>query len=219
MVSFVVVHNSTRFNHQSMSTKLAKDVLRKRIKSDLAKLKPEYIESQSKIVCKMLSSLPEFQQAKSIGLYMNMPAMEINTHDIIKQCFEHQKKVYLPKCENKQRDGRRLRHLAFLSVPDMSYVDSMLPSGKYNLREPATGEDIMEGDPLDLLIVPGVAFSLSGTRLGHGAGYYDEFLHAYKAHFGRVPFLIGVGLKEQVSCSIPTESHDWTLNQVLVPYE
>lgn len=202
-----------------MCVKLIKKTLRIRILSELLKLSSEAIQNQSRIILKKLLATPEFQHAKSVGLYMNMPTMEVYTQDIIKLCFEQEKLVYLPKCENKFTNGRRLEHLTFLSVASMEKVLSLKPCGKYKLREPSSGEDIMMSGLLDLLIVPGVAFSLSGQRLGHGAGYYDEFLHLYFSKFGKSPYLIGLSLLEQIVDQIPTESHDWNLDKVLLANE
>ncbi|SGZ47559.1 CIC11C00000002264 [Sungouiella intermedia] len=194
---------------------ITKKALRKHVLTRLANLTPESVSRQSSLVFRSLRESPEFQQANSIGLYMNMPTMEIHTQDIIKLCFDLNKKVFLPKCVDTKMEGRRLRHLRFLSLPTMESVLSLKPSGKYNLREPQEGEDAMESGQLDLLIVPGVAFSLTGQRLGHGAGYYDEFLQAFNSKFGRTPYLLGLSLQEQIVDHIPMESHDWHLNKIV----
>lgn len=194
---------------------MTKSVLRKHVVDALSKLSSSSISLQSKQVLKILQAIPEFQQAKSVGLYMNMPTMEVYTQDIIQLCFDQNKRVFLPKCENSVRQGRRLRHLSFMLLTSMERVLSLQPSGKYNLREPQEGEDVMDSGMLDLLIVPGVAFSRTGKRLGHGAGYYDEFLSAFSSKFERTPYLIGLSLQEQIVNDIPMESHDWTLDQVV----
>lgn len=75
-------------------------------------------------------------------------------------------------------------------------------------------------DPLDLILLPGVAFTMRGDRLGHGMGYYDKYLHEY---FRRYPnsenthrtHLIGLAFKEQIVDDMPTEPSDYTLDIVL----
>lgn len=70
--------------------------------------------------------------------------------------------------------------------------------------------------------MPGVAFSRSGGRLGHGMGYYDKYLHDY---FNRYPdrvkinktLLIGLGFSEQIvyDDQLPLEPFDYPLDEVL----
>ena len=62
---------------------------------------------------------------------------------------------------------------------------------------------------LDLIFLPVVAFDLSLTRLGYGAGYYDKTLA--DCH----PYLIGVAYEWQKQASIPTEPWDIKLDMVI----
>jgi 5-formyltetrahydrofolate cyclo-ligase len=74
-------------------------------------------------------------------------------------------------------------------------------------------------DPLDVILMPGVAFTNNGDRLGHGMGYYDKYLQSY---FNRFPnsnqhqtVLIGLAFREQIIDNVPTDENDWKLDIVL----
>jgi 5-formyltetrahydrofolate cyclo-ligase len=78
---------------------------------------------------------------------------------------------------------------------------------------PTAHGDPWEG-PIDLVIVPGLAFSPAGDRLGYGAGYYDRLLAE-----GRHARAIGVGYAFQLVPSVPTEPHDVRVDAVLTDGE
>lgn len=61
------------------------------------------------------------------------------------------------------------------------------------------------------MIVPGVAFTLSGARLGRGKGFYDK----YMSQSGFCASTIGVCYEEQLVPSLPCEPHDITVGEVL----
>lgn len=85
---------------------------------------------------------------------------------------------------------------------------------------------------LDLILLPGVAFSRNGGRCGHGMGYYDKFLHE---HFNKNPHrrnhsqqtsiddkiaakqtvLLGLAFNEQVRDDIPLEATDVLLDNII----
>jgi 5-formyltetrahydrofolate cyclo-ligase len=70
-----------------------------------------------------------------------------------------------------------------------------------------------EPDPaaIDLVVVPGVAFTASGHRLGQGGGWYDRFLTGLRPGVQR----IGVCFRECLVDEIPTEAHDITMDLVI----
>jgi 5-formyltetrahydrofolate cyclo-ligase len=63
----------------------------------------------------------------------------------------------------------------------------------------------------DVVIVPGLAFTVDGDRLGQGGGWYDRFLSNTRAGCTT----IGVGFDMQVVGSLPTEPHDIALDYVV----
>lgn len=85
---------------------------------------------------------------------------------------------------------------------------------------------------LDLILVPGVAFTSKGGRLGHGMGYYDKFLNE---HFAKNrhrytesqqlsveekisiknTISFGLAFKEQIVHEVPLEKTDVLLDQII----
>ena len=77
----------------------------------------------------------------------------------------------------------------------------------------ALPEDDPPIDPalVDVVIVPGLAFTADGERLGQGGGWSDRFLPQLRAGCTTV----GVGFQAQLVESLPTEPHDVTLSIVV----
>ena len=63
----------------------------------------------------------------------------------------------------------------------------------------------------DVVIVPGLAFTAAGDRLGQGGGWYDRFLSVARPDC----VAIGVCFNEQIVDALPTEPHDVTMDVVV----
>lgn len=198
------------------STKRLKTEIRNTVKYKLSRISTESLLRQSRFVYECLKQIPEFENARKVALFMNTPTMEIQTDKIIKFCFNAGKEVFLPKCNYDYKLDRKKNHLSMLKVPTYADVLKLEPQGKYKLLEPVEGLDALDTDGIDLIVLPGVAFSRQGERLGHGAGFYDEFLTHYQNKFKTVPFLIGIGLHEQLVDNIPVEQHDWRADCLII---
>lgn len=70
-----------------------------------------------------------------------------------------------------------------------------------------------EPDPatVDVVLVPGLAFTPTGDRLGQGGGWYDRFLSRRRP--GTVT--IGIGFREQLVDVLPSEPHDVRLDHIV----
>lgn len=104
-----------------------------------------------------------YKNAERIMFYISMP-QEPDTHSMIKQALADGKKVFVPKVIS----GTEM--VACEIKGNEAYVKTSL--GVY---EPEKAQAYPE-DKLDLIVVPGMAFSKNGTRLGFGGGFYDRFL-------------------------------------------
>uniref|UniRef100_A0AC35FCF9 5-formyltetrahydrofolate cyclo-ligase n=1 Tax=Panagrolaimus sp. PS1159 TaxID=55785 RepID=A0AC35FCF9_9BILA len=71
--------------------------------------------------------------------------------------------------------------------------------------------------PLDLVLTPSVAFTLDGKRLGHGKGFYDQFFASHQKMFNKMPFKVGLGLKEQIIDDLPISEFDILMDFVISP--
>ncbi|MBQ3097385.1 MAG: 5-formyltetrahydrofolate cyclo-ligase [Kiritimatiellae bacterium] len=86
-----------------------------------------------------------------------------------------------------------------------------LVAGPMGILEPALEGDglksVAEGD-VAVWIVPGLAFSRSGARLGYGGGWYDRFL----AKSDPSSISLGVAYPFQIVDDLPLEPHDLPLS-------
>ena len=98
--------------------------------------------------------------------------------------------------------NRRLRNLVTTNLDNLQI-------GVFNTRYASSAEQY-EGS-YDIILVPGLAFTASGYRLGHGGGYYDTFLAQHPE-----ALKVGVGYPSQLVDQLPIEDHDITLDIVLL---
>ena len=108
-----------------------------------------------------LESLIEFQNSVNIGLFHSLND-EVNTHFFIEK-WSHSKNIFLPRIV-----GDDLEMVKYIREDD-------LDEGKFKIKEPSN-KIISELKDLDIIIIPAVALSCTGQRIGRGKGYYDRLL-------------------------------------------
>ncbi len=105
-------------------------------------------------------------------------------------------------------DGKRLLlprvHAGEIEVCD---ADGPMVTSRIGVDEPQG--PALSYDVVDFVIVPGLAFTLDGHRLGYGGGFYDRFLPRVD-----VPN-VGVCFAEQLVDALPTEPHDVRVQRVI----
>lgn len=176
---------------------MTKSEVRQEIRRRKAACSAEERASLSREVIGKLIATPQWQQAHTVLLYHSLPD-EVATHDLITEALSAGKRVLLPVVVG---DDLELR---FLPTPDS------LREGAFHILEP-TGDPFTDYAAIDLAVIPGVAFTPDGRRLGRGRGYYDRLL----AHFPQSPYLIGLCWPFQLLADLPTEPHDLTMHAVI----
>lgn len=92
-------------------------------------------------------------------------------------------------------------------------VGGALRQHAMGMMEPTADAPRVDPKAIDLVLVPGLAFDRSGTRLGHGAGYYDAWLPLLRHGTPRV----GVAHPDLVADELPCEPHDVRMTHLLLP--
>jgi 5-formyltetrahydrofolate cyclo-ligase len=176
-----------------------KSPLREKLTQLRNQVDPTYAELASQGIWNILCKLNEFDKAKGIGAFASTPS-EINTYSILEGSLELGKKLYLPKVLKDKN------HFHFYPVLNFK----TLTKGAFGILEPS-GHKPADWEEIDLVLVPGLAFDLTGNRLGFGKGYYDRVLPQLKKSI----LTIGLGYSFQIVDKIPAEPHDVPLKAVL----
>ena len=183
-----------QFLTTKMTTK-SKSEIRTAAKQAVKSLLPEQRISKSALIVKEILSLEAVKSARVIALYASLPDEVISGEAI--DTLATQKRVVLPRVAGDDMDF-------------YPYDPTAMEIGSFGISEPQT-EVAIDPSKIDVIIVPGVAFTLSGMRCGRGKGYYDKYL----SRNGFRAIKIGVCYKEQLAEDIPSEPHDILMDCVI----
>lgn len=176
-----------------------KNLIRKEMKESLALLTKPYYEHYSYKIANTLYKDEDWLKADVIGITISKEP-EVDTYQIIRKAWEAGKKVVVPKCNPKKKT------LSFRKIREFSQLESVF----YGLLEPII-EQTMEVKPedIDLLFVPGLAYTREGFRLGFGGGYYDRYLTNYEGK------TLSLAFHFQVIPQFPIEKHDIPVSKII----
>ena len=146
----------------------AKSDIRRKIQSLREQLPVDDRIAFSRTISENLSRLEDYRQAGTVLGYMNFGA-EFASELWIRQVLADRKRLVLP------RVNRHTSHLDLYWVDD---PETQLAQGLWGIREPIVErcERLDDINNVEFALLPGVAFTRSGARLGYGGGYYDKLL-------------------------------------------
>lgn len=174
----------------------SKDTLRNQIRA-LVRSSAATLGERSKSLQKKILELPAWKSAQTVGLFASLP----DEPDLLELMSVPNKTFAFPCII-----GDALVWRTAIRQTDLRLIQP----GIRHLREPQDGPIIPEAQ-IQLLLVPGLAFTRQGFRLGRGGGFYDRALQ----HFPKSTVRAGVCFQFQILRSLPVEPHDQSVDFIL----
>jgi len=194
------------------------DFFKKSIRKDIATKIASYTDFEkakaSQIAAEKVLSMPEFKESSIVLAYLPT-TNEADCTDIIKEALAQKKTVAIPKIDSALMAQQQYQ-IDFYVLNAQKEIEEQTQEGPYGILEPDEScpkITFMELDSI-FMLVPGVAFSINGKRLGHGKGFYDRYIDSLHKKDLK-PYLCGFCLPCQILSDIPTEDHDISMNTVV----
>ena len=154
-------------------------------------------ERDGQMALEALKTFEPFKKARTIAAYMPME-QEVQIQPVLRLVLSEGKRLLLPRVVSKT-------DMAFFQVTELSGLEK----SAYGILEPKAAAPRFEG-AVDLVLIPLLALSPNGVRLGHGGGYYDRYLHKNPA------VTVAVVNKNRLFSPLPEEKHDVRVNCYIV---
>ena len=155
-----------------------------------------------------------YKNASCIAAFFSLPE-EVDTLPIIARAFMDKKRVLLPRVAA----GSNEMDFYELAAPVLG-LEAQTEANAWGIREPLESLPLIEKKniPADAaILVPGLAFSKDGRRLGRGKGFYDRYLSellAANPTFAERGKFCGYCMALQIADSVPTEENDILMQEV-----
>jgi 5-formyltetrahydrofolate cyclo-ligase len=162
----------------------------------------------SEVAVATLMQLPEYENAQTVLWYIDCRS-ELRTKHALPEALNSRKQIIIPYCTVDEAGANKL------GLWRLERIDELVV-GKWKILEPPHErwtEPGKEFQPkqLDLVIVPGVAFSREGGRMGNGQGYYDRLLERVRPDCR----LIGLCYECQLFDDLIVSPHDVFMDKVV----
>lgn len=175
-----------------MKTKLRKQKLIERLNHH-----PLQKRRKDLAIVKKLTAIKEFNMAAIVLFYLPIHG-EVDLKGLFEK-LKLNKNFVLPRINSKQ---------ASLTLYQIKNIKD-LEIGSYKMREPKRKLPKIKPAQIELALIPGIAFSKDGHRIGYGKGFYDRLLKKT-----RCP-KIGVAYDFQIVNNIRGELHDTPMDCII----
>ncbi len=181
-----------------------KKKLRELVQNQRNSLPARARQKKSRAIAERLFMNHYYKDSKTLLAYYPFRS-EIDTTIIVKKALAEEKKVILPRVEQK-----------ILKLYYVRDLESQLEIGTYGIMEP----DIRKCKPaklkeIELALVPGLAFDRNLNRLGYGGGFYDRLLGNLNPDVKKIALCFNL----QLVPAIPVLEHDIKVDVIITESE
>ncbi|MBI3480896.1 MAG: 5-formyltetrahydrofolate cyclo-ligase [Nitrosomonadales bacterium] len=190
-----------------MSIQTTKQAIRKNTLSLREQLPADARAAHSAAITAHLLQLPAYRQADSVLGYMNFGA-EFASELWVRRVLAEGRRLALPRVN---------RHTNQLDLYWVDDLEGQLAAGLWGIREPVVErcERLNSLNEVEFALLPGVAFTRHGVRLGYGGGFYDKLL----SHMTPRPTLAVAAFALQIVEQIPQEATDVNVEWIVTEEE
>ncbi|MFI3328229.1 MAG: 5-formyltetrahydrofolate cyclo-ligase [Rikenellaceae bacterium] len=183
---------------------MKKNDIRNLMRERISKIDQKTRLIHSQRIFHTIENMPQFAAAKSIAIYHALPDEPQTIETIERWNNIISKEIILPKVI----DSR--------TINLYKYRPNSTEKGAFGITEPTTNNKSSPVNPsqIDMIIIPGVAFTKEGNRLGRGKAYYDRYLSTPQFIAANV-LKIGVCFPHQIIEKMPCEEHDIKVDIVI----
>lgn len=173
-----------------------KKLLRANIRRKKREMTQEQIAAASERLAEKLYATEQYRNARTVYGYLPYN-QEVRTVPMLERALADGKRVAVPKVYGDE--------MKFIYMTDLSLVEK----SDMGIPEPVADGPLGD-DPTALVLMPGLAFTVKGDRMGYGGGYYDKFLAREPDH----P-TVALCYDFQMVEDLPTQDHDIPVDVVL----
>ena len=158
----------------------------------------DFIKIASNRIRDNLRKIEYYRQAKTIGAYYSIGS-EVQTQDLLQEILNQGKELALPRVVKDE--------IVFKKISSFSDLEL----GNFSVMEPKERCELVK--KLEIILVPAIALTRDGYRLGYGFGFYDRYLHGKKSK------KIALSYAKQVIKTFPHDSHDVNMDCIVTEDE
>jgi 5-formyltetrahydrofolate cyclo-ligase len=179
-----------------------KDALRGAYRAARKAIAPEVRKKANKLILNKLSASQVVAKAKTVLIYAATPNEPV-LDDLISALTRAGKRVAVP---------RMTKTPGVMTLWTVRHVDALVALDNSPIRNvDVTRASPVEPKDIDVVLVPGVAFTRTLGRLGQGGGYYDRMFPRLKPEAKR----IGIAYDIQLADELPMDEHDMPMHAVV----
>lgn len=176
--------------------KQQKSKLRQVLKATRTQLNKDTYQYKSQSIIKKTLQLNAIQAANNIFIYISHGS-EVHTHNLIDELLNIGKTLAVPKIINDHD-----MHAVYMTGWKNMTTDRM------GILTPTDSQHCTH--QFDVVITPGLGFTLHGQRIGYGRGYYDKWFSKHDTKHK-----IGLAFEIQLLDTMPTETTDIAMDKIV----
>jgi 5-formyltetrahydrofolate cyclo-ligase len=180
-----------------MTIQEEKQRLRRRIRAEMREVPESCFRMAGAEICRRVWESEYYRQAGTVFCFVSC-GREPDTYPLLRKTLEDGKRLCVPLCgQEGSMEARQIHSL------------KQLAPGAYGIPEPPAELPVIPPQEIDLALIPCLAASRKGARLGKGGGFYDRFLAGYT---GQAMLLCP---ERFFLADLPVEEHDIPIAQVV----